>query len=93
MQLTPYSELITLTADERERKNVIAKVARQKQRGLLRLAELDEKIASTEDSLTSLCQSIELDFDRIADKQDELALLIRRKKQLKTVIDHLFPTV
>ena len=93
MQLTPYSELITLTADERERKNVIAKAARQKQRGLLRLAELDEKLASTEDSLTSLCQSIELDFDRIADKQDELALLIRRKEQLKTIIDQLFPTV
>jgi len=32
-------------------------------------------------------------FDRIADKQDELALLIRRKEQLKTIIDQLFPNV
>jgi len=93
MQLTPYAELIALTSEERDRKNITTKVARQKQRGLLRLAELDEKLASLEDSINQSCQSPEINFESIADKLDELALTTRRKEQLKTIIDQLFPTV
>jgi len=92
MQLTPYAELIALSQEDRDRKNTTTKVARQKQRGMLRLAELDEKISSLEDSIQSYCSALELQFDTIADKIDELALLTRRKEQLTTIINQLFPS-
>lgn len=91
MQLTPYSELVQLTPAEREKKNVNAKINKQKQKGLLKIAELDEKITSLEDEVTSLCSKTELDFDTIVDKQDELALAIRRKEKFSEVINQLFP--
>ncbi len=92
MQLTPYSELVQLTPAEREKKNANAKINKQKQKGLLKVAELDEKITSLEDEVTSLCSKTELDFDAIVDKQDELALAQRRKEKFSEVINQLFPT-
>ena len=92
MQLTPYAELVQLTPAEREKKNANAKINKQKQKGLLKVAELDEKITSLEDEVTSLCSRTELDFDAIVDKQDELALAQRRKEKFSEVINQLFPT-
>lgn len=91
MQLTPYSELLALTAEQRDQKAATTKIAHQKQRGLLRLSELEVRLASLEDSITKACQEIELDFDRIADKLDEHALTLRRKEQLTSIINQLFP--
>ena len=78
MQLTPYAELL--------------KINKQKQRGLLKIAELEEKINTLEDTVVSLCSQTELNFEAIVDKQDELALALRRKEQFSTVINQLFPT-
>ena len=91
MQLTPYSELIQLSPTEREKKNATAKINKQKQKGLLKIAELDERISSLEDEVTGLCSKTELAFDAIVDKQDELALAIRRKEKFSEIINQLFP--
>lgn len=91
MQLTPYAELLNLTPDEREKKNSTAKLNKQKQRGLLKIAELEEKISTLEETVISLCSQTELNFEAIVDKQDELALAIRRKEQFSNVINQLFP--
>jgi hypothetical protein len=91
MQLTPYAELLKLTPDEREKKNSTAKLNKQKQRGLLKIAELEEKISTLEETVISLCSQTELNFEAIVDKQDELALALRRKEQFSSVINQLFP--
>lgn len=91
MQLTPYSELLALTSEQRDQKAATTKIAHQKQRGLLRLSELEVKLASLEDTITSACQETDLDFDYIADKLDEHALTLRRKEQLTSIINQLFP--
>ncbi len=91
MQLIPYSELLALTKDERDQKAATTKIAYQKQRGLLQLAALEVKIAGLEEAITSSCQANDLDFDRIADKLDEHALTLRRKEQLTSIINQLFP--
>lgn len=91
MQLTPYAELLNLTPDEREKKNSTAKLNKQKQRGLLKIAELEEKISTLEETVISLCSQTELNFEAIVDKQDELALAFRRKEQFSSVINQLFP--
>ena len=91
MQLTPYADLIKLSPEEREKKNSAAKINKQKQRGLLKVAELEEKITSLEETVNNLCSQTELNFEAIVDKQDELALAIRRKEQFTQVINQLFP--
>lgn len=91
MQLTPYAELIKLIPGELAKKNSSAKINKQKQRGLLKVAELEEKITSLEDAVVSLCSQQELNYESIVDKQDELALRIRRKTQFQEVINQLFP--
>lgn len=92
MQLTPYADLIKLSPEEREKKNSTTKINKQKQKGVLKVAELDEKISSLEDRVTTLCSQTDLNYEAIVDAQDELALAIRRKEQFQTVIDQLFPT-
>ena len=91
MQLTPYADLIKLSPEEREKKNANAKINKQKQRGLLKVAELEEKITSLEETVISLCSQSDLNFEAIVDKQDELALALRRKEQFSNVINQLFP--
>lgn len=91
MQLTPYADLIKLSPEEREKKNSTAKINKQKQRGLLKVAELEEKITSLEETVISLCSQADLNFESIVDKQDELALALRRKEQFSNIINQLFP--
>lgn len=91
MQLTPYADLIKLSPEAREQKNSTAKINKQKQRGLLKVAELEEKITSLEETVISLCSQYDLNFEDIVDKQDELALALRRKEQFSNVINQLFP--
>lgn len=92
MRLTPYSELIKLTPEQRDQKNSAAKINKQKQKGLLKVAELEERITTLEDEVVTLCSTTELDYDAIVNKQDELALANRRKEQFSKVIEQLFPT-
>lgn len=92
MQLTPYSDLILLTEEERNKKNAPAKIKTQQRKGELKVAELEEKIVSLEESVTKLCSSPDLNFDAIVDKLDELALAERRKAQFDTVLKSLFPS-
>jgi hypothetical protein len=91
MQLTPYSELINLSKEDREKKNASTRINKQKKKGELKIAELDEKISALEDKVISLCSVNELDFDAIVDAQDQLALAIRRKEQFDKVVKQLFP--
>lgn len=91
MQLTPYSELMKLSPDERNKKNAEVRMNKQKQKGILAVAQLDENIAILEDAVTSLCSKDDLDFDAIVDKMDELALAQRRRKEFEGVINQLFP--
>src|SRR5688572_5700655 len=92
MQLTPYAELIKLKPEERAQKNAQAKINKQKKKGELKVAELEELISSLEEEVTALCSKDDLDYDKIVDKQDELTLAIRRKEQFEKVINGLFPT-
>ncbi len=91
MQLTPYKELIALSPEDRDKKNAATKINKQKKKGELKVAELEESISSLEDKVTALCSVNELSFDQIVDAQDELALALRRKEQFKSVISQLFP--
>jgi uncharacterized small protein (DUF1192 family) len=91
MQLTPYAELIQLSPEERAKKTVLARINKEKQRGLLKVAEFEERITSLEDTITTLCSNDSLNFELIADKQDELALAIRRRDQLVEIVNQLFP--
>jgi uncharacterized small protein (DUF1192 family) len=91
MQLTPYKELINLSPEDRDKKNAATKINKQKKKGELKIAELDERISALEDKVTSLCSVNELDYDKIVDAQDELALAQRRKEQFQTVVNQLFP--
>lgn len=91
MHLTPYATLLSLPPEELQAKTATTQINHQKQRGLLRLAELDEQIANLENSVNQLCSSNMLSFDIIADSIDSLALTNRRREQLQCIINELFP--
>ena len=62
-----------------------------KKKAELEQAKLDERIATLESELTSVCSEKELDFDKIIDKLDDIALSERRKVQLEKIISEMFP--
>jgi len=57
----------------------------------LEQAKLDERIATLETELIAACSEKELDFNKIIDKLDDIALSERRKAQFEKIIGEMFP--
>jgi hypothetical protein len=57
----------------------------------LEMAKIDERVATIESEINTLCSSKELNFEKIISKLDEIALAERRKKQFDQIISEMFP--
>jgi len=90
MKLKSYKEYLRMTSDAIKQTLVPVRVIKAQKQAELKIAELDEKIASKEAYINELCTKDELNFDAIINAQDECALLERKKKQLEILIAELF---
>lgn len=91
MTLRPYYELIAMAKEKIDEALAPLRANTAKQKAKLKIAELEEKMASQESRIYELCVQKDIDFDKIISAQDEYALMERRKKQLDTIIEQLFP--
>lgn len=91
MKLKPYKEMIQMANDKVKEALAPVRAAKAKAQAILEIAKLNEKIAVLENSINEMCYADEINFHNLIDKQDELALLERKKKQLTKIVDELFP--
>lgn len=91
MKLTPYKKLLTMAKDAIDATLAPVRAHSAKKKAELEQAKLDERIATLESEINQACAEKELDFDKIIEKLDELALAERRKGQFDKIIEELFP--
>ena len=91
MKLKPFKELIALSKEKIDEALAPLRASTAKAKATLKMAEIDEKIASLGQSIQELATSKDINFDAIADKLDEVALLELRKTRFAEITGQLFP--
>lgn len=91
MKLTPYQKLITMTKEAVDKTLAPVRAKSQKLKAQLEVSKLEERIATLQKEIDETCSEKELDYTKIIDKLDELALSERRLKQFARIIEELFP--
>lgn len=90
-QLKPFKELIALSKEKIDEALAPLRASTAKAKATLKMAEIDEKIATLGQKIQELATSKDIDFDTIADKVDEISLLELRKERLDSIVKQLFP--
>lgn len=90
-QLKPFKELIALSKEKIDEALAPLRASTAKAKATLKMAEIDEKIASLGQKIQEQATSKEIDFDAMADKIDEIALLELRKERFAEITRQLFP--
>jgi DNA-binding transcriptional MerR regulator len=91
VKLKPFKELIALSKEKIDEALAPLRASTAKAKATLKMAEIDEKIATLGQKIQELATSKDIDFDAIADKLDEVALLELRKARFADITGQLFP--
>ncbi len=91
MKLKPYKDYLKMAKEAIDETLAPVRANKAKKQAELEIAKLEEGIATKEASINELCTAKELNFAKIIDEQDALALQVRRKKQFETIVEELFP--
>ena len=91
MKLKPFKEIIAMSKEKLNEALAPMRARKVKAQADLKKSEIDEKIVVIESEVQEMCSSQELDFERLFDNLDKIALLERRKKQYDKVLNDLFP--
>lgn len=91
MQLTPYKKLLTMAKEAVDKSLAPLRARAAQKKAELEMAKLDERIANLENQVNEACATKDIDFDRVIDRLDELALAERRRGQFQKIVKELFP--
>jgi hypothetical protein len=91
MKLKPFKDLIALSKEKVDEALAPLRAATAQAKATLKQAEIDEKIAAISQQVQEMATSKDINFDAIADKLDEAALLELRKSRFTEITSQLFP--
>lgn len=91
-KLKPFKELIALSKEKIDEAMAPLRAATAQRKAALKMAEIDEAIATLNLRIQEMAISKEINFDSIADKADEIELLEMRKERFEQIVAQLFPT-
>jgi alpha-N-acetylglucosamine transferase len=91
MKILSYKEYLAMSKDKINETLAPVRAMKARKQAELKVAEMDERIASQEARIQEYCTQQNLNFEAILDSLDELALMERRKGQLVKIIDSMFP--
>ena len=91
MELPSYKEMLKMNEGLIKKTLAPVKAARARKQAELEMCKLDEDIAVKEERILEVCCTDYIDFARLIEMQDELALSERKKGQYKKILDEMFP--
>lgn len=91
MKLPTYKDVLTMGKEALDAALVPIRAAKAKKQAELEMCKIDEEIATTEARLHETCCNKEVDFGKIVELQDSLALTARKREQYKKIIAEMFP--
>ncbi len=92
MKLKPFKELISMSKEKLSEAMAPIRARQERSQAELEMAKLDAELVTLESSIQEDCAKETIDFSKLLDKLDKVALLERRKKQYAKVLEELFPT-
>jgi len=91
MKLKPFKELISMSKEKLSEAMAPIRARQVRSQAELEMAKLDAELVTLESSIQEDCAKETIDFPKLLDKLDKVALLERRKKQYAKVLEELFP--
>lgn len=91
MELPSFIELIKMSKEQIDTKLAPIRAKKMQAKIAAKLADVDECILNAESKTFELCAEKEINLDSLTKELDQIALLERRKEQLKTINSQLFP--
>lgn len=92
MKLPKYQDVIKMAKEKVDETLAPIRAMKARKQAELEMAKLDEEIAVKEAAVHEECCKKDVNFPRIIELQDQLALTERKKKQYQKIIDEMFPT-
>jgi hypothetical protein len=90
-KLLPLKEVYALSKEKLDEKLAPARTKQSKIRLELKMAELEEKISSTQSAVQDVLLKKDLDFDKLADLLDDISILELRLNNFSEMMEQLFP--
>lgn len=91
MKLKPFKEMIAMSKEKLGEALAPVRARKVRSQAELEMAKLDDELIRLESTIQEDCTNENIDFPRLLDKLDKVALLERRKKQYADVLKQLFP--
>lgn len=91
MVLLSFKEALKKTKSQIDEMMIPVRVKQNKLKGETELAKLEEEMLKCESDLQELTVAHPIDFSKLIEKMDDMAMLERRQRQLKKILDELFP--
>ncbi len=91
MELTAYKKIITMAKEKISEALAPIRAMQVKKQGEIELAKLDEKIITQQVRIEEIASEYPVDFNKLINALDDLALSERRHKQFETIISQMFP--
>jgi hypothetical protein len=90
MKLLSFRDALKKTKAQIDELMIPIRVKQAKLQGETEMAGLEEKMLNAEIRIQELCVASPINYTKILEQLDEMALLERRQKQFKKVIAELF---
>lgn len=91
MELKPYKEMIKLSKDKLNEVMAPARAKVMEHKAHMEKAKIEENILDLKAKIQEIVISKDIDFPKLLDTLDEIALLKRRMDDYDKVVDQLFP--
>lgn len=90
-KLPSFAELLKMSQQQIDEALAPIRARSAKARATLAMAELDEQILKLESEIQKMALDKEIDFNKMADKLDDIAMLELRKERFTDILASLFP--
>jgi len=91
MNLPSYKEVLSMGKEALKETMIPIRFRKARKQAELEMCKIEEEIAVKAASLQDTCSKEEVNFKRIIELQDELALIERKKEQYQQILDQMFP--
>ena len=91
MKLIPYRDLLKAGKEGVQELLAAPRSLEMRKKAELEVSKLDVRMAEKENEIQEIASEYPIDFNKLIAAQDDLALSKRRKKQLETIVEEMFP--
>lgn len=90
-EIKPFKELIAMSKEKLNEAMAPLRARAVKAQAEMEMTKLESDVIALQSSVQEMCVEKEINFTRLFDKLDEIALLERRLEQYNDVLSQLFP--